>query len=70
MLKLLNPTEIQLYFNLNPDKSYNNMIDQWIYLSPCSDHIVQALTLLVDYNHQVWTLTEFCKDHNNLYEII
>ena len=54
----------------NKDDDYDRIIDDWIYLTPKSPHIVNAYCVLKDAPNVYLQMTEWCDNYMNVYEMV
>lgn len=54
----------------NSAEGYNKIIDEWVYLTPKSPHIVNAYCVFKDKANLYLQMTEWCDNYMNVYEII
>jgi hypothetical protein len=55
---------------MHPDREYFRLIDEWIYLTPKSEHVVNAYCVFKDLGEIYLQLSESCDDYMNLFDII
>lgn len=53
-----------------PQLEYWRVIDEWIQMTPKSNHIVSAYAVLKDHNDMFMQVTECCSEYNNMYDVI
>lgn len=70
MIKMLHTADIKRFCELNPSREYFRLIDEWIYLTPKTPHVVNAYCVFRDTNDTYMQMTEWCDNYQNMFEVI
>jgi hypothetical protein len=70
IVKIIRASDIDQFVQMHPDREYYRLIDEWIYLTPKSEHVVNAYCVFRDYGEIYLQISESCDDYQNMGEII